>query len=415
MHQISPFEQPEKMVVSRPSGLNWIFCIPSFWGGVSWTLTALLYIFGPIDWRPPGITGILVLVVMALSFFTSFIAFAPSFKKLIESNKKKSPEINLFFLIFLHLVGLGGAILFVFDLQNSDQLNDTFLFLLVNDPLAIRKASLEGIERGIYLNYLGWFASVLTGLRVTNQSRGRVFLLSLVLVQFIFSLVFLNKTRPIAIIILTIFGILVSLRHKVTLRHIFRYLICIGLVFSLIFVAWSARTGKVWSQSTNLHPAVETLFLYLTVGYPYLLHIVETEPGGDYVPVRVLRPFFTLSSIFFHTKPPPSSILPFYEIPFATNVGTALEPFYRDGGMVGLCIGFLALSAITDFLALIALTHGRVAGYCFTIILLLSSASSFFAPKMNAGPVFLFMAIFFISKIISYFRSTKQILIKKYF
>lgn len=306
------------------------------------------------------------------------------------------------------MLGLLGPLIFAYDIESTSQLSSSFIQTLLQDPLSIRKTNLEGIERGMYLGYFGWLASLLTGARIANELPNRKFLLLLVLIQTAANLVFLSKVRPLAILVLTIFGYLLATRKTISIKHALFNLLLVALAFSAFFIIWSATTGKVWSQATDLHPALETLLLYLTVGYPYLIHIVEVEPVDGSFPSRVLRPAFTLASIFFGTTPPPSSILPFYELPYGTNVGTALEPFFRDAGLIGLCIGFFTLSFFVDYLALLAIRHGRTAGFCFAVVLCMSSASAFFAPRLGTGPVFLALLFFLLSKTFFYLRPARS-------
>src|SRR5206468_7567978 len=52
------------------------------------------------------------------------------------------------------------------------------------------------------------------------------------------------------------------------------------------------------------------------------------------------------------TEPPPSVILDAYYVPHPTNVGTALEPLYRDGGAFNVVVGIVVLSLGVDIVAL---------------------------------------------------------------
>lgn len=391
------FQRKTQIHMPQKTSANWLFCIPSFWGLLAWTSTSALYIFGPLDWNPISATGYMLLLSMALAFLISIVFHAPLYKKAVNSPNRALPNSNINTLIALHLVGLLGSLIFAYDITAVYNQSFSFIEAFFQDPLSIRKASLDASPRGVYLAYFGWLASLLTGARLATKTNHRILLATLLLLQFASELVFMNKTRPLAVLILACFGYLFATRKAITLGTASRYLLLIGGAFCIFFVAWSASTGKVWSQGTSLPPALETLVLYLTAGYPYLLHIIETEPGGDFASMRVIRPILTLSAILLGTPPPPSAILPFYELPYATNVGTALEPFFRDGGTLGLCIGFVILSAGVDYLSLTAIRHGRTFGLCLSTTLCLTSASTFFVSKINTGSVALATTLFLIS------------------
>lgn len=348
----------------------------------------------------------LLLIVMAFAFLTSACFFAPLFRAhMARRTENCLPLIPPRLLWILHLLGVCGSALFVHDLQVSGQLKDTFFHLLIQNPLEIRKADLTGVVRGIYLSYIGWLAAFVSGVFLARRVGRKSTHLVLIGLQLAANLVFLNKTRLVAVLLVAGLGYLFTTDRSFSMRGVVGATSLLAVVFITLFIGWSSATGKVFKQGVGLPPAVETFALYLTAGPPYLAHVVNTEPGGVGLPVRTLRPLFKASSKFFGTPTTPSPINDFYYLPYSTNVGTALEPFYRDAGGVGLILGIFILSFGVDFLALFALRFGCLAGHLTVAALCYSSLSAFFVPKLTTGPVlltFVFLALSFYGRMIIY-------------
>src|SRR5439155_17556648 len=90
---------------------------------------------------------------------------------------------------------------------------------------------------------------------------------------------------------------------------------------------------------------------------------------------------------------PPSQINEYFSMPFTTNVGTFLEPFYRDGGFTFAFAAILVHSFGLDWLGLALLRSGRRlalfawANLCFVTFI------SFFTPKITGFPTWLFTGL----------------------
>jgi hypothetical protein len=88
--------------------------------------------------------------------------------------------------------------------------------------------------------------------------------------------------------------------------------------------------------------------------------------------------------------------IPFYSIPITTNVGTTLEPWFRDYGVAGVLIGILVVSFGVDLIAYWGLKFGRVTGTMVAVVMCFCSTLAFFVPRLTSGAVLGALLIFFL-------------------
>lgn len=371
---------------SSKSG-NWIFAIPSFWGLATWTVAVAAYFFGGIGWFPPSETSIAILVAMSMSYLGSLMLFSPVIRSWFDRHFEDiHPPVGIKWIILLHVLGIGFCLLFVMDFEKSGLISDGFFRLLVDNPLEIRAVPLDGLTRGVQLSYIGWIAVFLSGASAALYKKGRLTNYLLVALQLAANLVFISKMRPIAIVFLFAFPYFVLYRRRFSFVRLGAISAILMAAIVAFFIYWSDATGKTYELGLGYPPAVETFLLYFTSGPAYLSHILEYELP-DYDLSRTLRPVYMASAVIFGTDAPPSRILQYYDLPITTNVGTALEPWYRDMGFFGLGVGVVVLSFGLDAMAYWGLRFGRVTGLLLTVMMCVCSTLAFFVPRLSTGPV----------------------------
>jgi hypothetical protein len=174
-----------------------------------------------------------------------------------------------------------------------------------------------------------------------------------------------------------------------------------GLAFVGIFLGIAAWVGKVVSEGqfgeSPLPPFAQNIYVYGTSGFAYFNRLLETQDAVTYVPERVLYPAFKVLAGLGLSAPPPSQINEFFYMPFPTNIGTFLEPFYRDGGRLFLILGIILQSFGLDLAGYAFLRSGRPtarfawANVCFVAFI------GFVTPKLTNFPVWLFTIVGIVS------------------
>lgn len=375
---------------------NWIFAIPSFWGLATWSVALSAYLFGGIGWEPVNEIALSLLLMMPACFLFSLLIFSPVVRSVFNHRYDRLfPKVKLRWEFLLHGLGVVSSLMVIYSVTHSGWIDGDFFTTMINDPIAIRTATSKNPPVGIYIGYAGWIGAFISGAQAGMYKKGRWVHYLLLAIQVVASLVFLSKIRPIAIILLFAFPYLILNYRRFSLARLVTLCATLIVVIVGFFLVWSDSTGKVYALDLGYPPAVETFLLYLTSGPAYFSHIVAVEvPDMDLS--RTLRPFYMLSAMLFDTAPPPPSIIPFYSIPITTNVGTTLEPWFRDYGIAGVLVGVFVVSFGVDLIAYWGLKFGRISGTMVAVVMCFCSTLAFFVPRLTSGAVMGALLIFFL-------------------
>ncbi|MEE6388552.1 O-antigen polymerase [Microbacterium paraoxydans] len=141
----------------------------------------------------------------------------------------------------------------------------------------------------------------------------------------------------------------------------------IGLGALVAFQVLAGALGKTGDVGANVSPllsasGLSSPFIYLTAGVPAFLSLVDSTNGawpptggsrvvyGDYNPQTFGTAYFEPVLSFlpgFRTWNP---VAPFADVGTLTNVYTWVEPFYRDGRVIGVAVGVAAIGALVAYL-----------------------------------------------------------------
>lgn len=362
---------------------------PSFYGFCAWGATYLIYVSNFLPWEPAAPEVHLIFILQIALFFVSTLIFSTYFSatKSTERSLKIVIVPSVWAAIILHAIGFVGIVKFVLDF--SPNLPDSFVSSLFSDSSRIRALGAEMTSTGTQLSYFGWLA---IGISMCYK-KINWWLIAISFLQFFSNLIFIDRTRPVWILF-TAFLCFVWTRNNINGWRVFRYLTFLGVVFILLFVAVALWSGKMGDGlfDDNVNPLVGSLYLYLTAGFSYFAHMLQVEMPPDYfVPERIFAPLLTVLAGFGLSDLPPPQILDFYEIPFPSNVGTALEPFYRDGGFGFLIFGMLIYSFGFNVLGIWLLRKRNALSVYAWATLCFCNFIGFFTPKIGNFPIWFFV------------------------
>jgi len=381
--------------------LRHLFYMPSAYGFILWNAWLVLYWLKliPLDDTEPE-SNLLYLAVAA-AFLCSAAVSARSYKTL-DTRRRASedasapwPRTAWISLLGLHALGAAGIVLYVRDFASHLGGLNGFILTLANEPYKIRWESELTSSTGTQVSYAGWLAIALTVIGVQRGGLRRRWW-ALAAVQFSGNLLFLDRTRPTWILFTALVALLPGTRiagRRLAVR------LAGGLAGAvLVFLLLGSWIGKVnvdhqEFRSSSLPPALESLYIYGVSGFAYFNRILSTEHNQEYLPLRTAYPLFKALAAVGLSKPPPSQILEFLSIPMDTNVGTFLEPFFRDGGLPYLIFGILFYSFGLDWLARGLWRRGTplcdfaAANLCF------ASFIGFFTPKIGDTPLWIFCGL----------------------
>ena len=388
----------------QAGGLGTLLLMPSFQGGLAWAFWLAMYEARLLAWDPaPPLAN--ALYVLALAFYAlSTVTWYSKYRAWRDLNdaellydrkaRRTAPEARLY-LGILHALGFLGWALYTRDFAAALGGLPTFAQLLLGASWMIRRQAEVTSSVGTQLSYFGWIAIALT---CYEYWRGRVsrLWLAVAALQFLANFLYIARTGPTTILFTTGMLALIAVPVAKTKALALR-VVGLAVVLGIIFLVIASWTGKVALQgqygATILPLWAQNLYFYGTGSFGYFSHLVDVQEPIAYVPERALYPALKALAAVGIVPSPPSQINEYFSMPFTTNVGTFLEPFYRDGGFTFAFAAILVHSFGLDWLGLALLRSGRRlalfawANLCFVTFI------SFFTPKLTGFPTWLFTAL----------------------
>ena len=334
----------------------------------------------------------------------------------VDVREETSPYLPVW-LIALHGVGFFGILLYVLELGRYFGGVENYIVALLSTPYEIRGDEFVPTSVGTQLAYLGWFASGWTIYELRRKNLSSVWM-TLPLFQVLGNLVYINRTRPVWIIFTSILIWLVYQRN-ISLRYCLKYIVIFAISAMGLFMGIGMWVGKIFEGKYELGGgllsdiAVE-IYIYGISGFAYFDYLLKHNQIIDYFPSKSFYPVLKLLSKVGLASEPPSQILGFHPVPFMTNVGTFLEPFYADGGILYVIVGVLTYSYLFDIIGYVFLRTGRPAeiyawsNICFCVFM------SFFTAKIFSFAFWMFITIGFFSFLpkMQFFEKKKDRMLK---
>jgi hypothetical protein len=386
---------PPKIMIPQaqlsPNLAQTIAIIPSTYGLLAWVATLLLIPLASTPISPLSDTTIFV-IIYTLFLFGASMAFHARYARssLIRFEPPKLDLTLLFVFGATALVGGLGLLIYLRDVSSyAGGFGGLTYAVLSQDLLTIRAISGELDSIGTQLSYFSWIA-IFLGFAIFLRSDFHLLLRIAVLfatgLLLFGNLFFIDRTRPLWImtpVFMTLF--FAKPFYKYQLARV-AFAVPVGGI--ALFFAFTAITGKYTSYGQ-----VDALFVYTTGSYGYLDALIEDQ---SFVETTFVRTFYWLAKLFElfgGNVEIPSQILDFRYVPFPTNVGTFLEPILSDVGFLPM---FLMMPILIFALDRVALRMFRNGDYFSLLVwgnIIFTLMISFFVPKYNQLPLWLFMGI----------------------
>ncbi len=371
--------------------VNYLLVMPSFYGSVMWLMGLLFYYSRYIKWNETK--GITHIVFWGTEFFLiiATIYFDKHYKRLYNNIVEKlqdetSSGLTFKPLILLHLIGFYGSYLFIRDYSAAVGGYTNFFLALVTSGAGfkIREANSETISLGTQLSYIGWMAIAATLFEVRRKNFNKRLGYFLCFLQFLPNLFYFDRTRP-TWIFFTVFVSIFPIFHKMSRFQLVRNFLLSFILGLSLFVFIAVWSGKGWDFAEE-GKMYENIYIYLCSGYAYFNEMVGVN-AYHFFPERILYPLLKLLNAFSLAPPPPNQILDYLNVPVQTNVGTFLEPFYNDGGLLYVAVGVFIYSFGLNLLGYFLLKSRTpfnlysLGNICFINFI------GFFTPKIGTFPI----------------------------
>lgn len=391
--------------MDEKTGINGKFRIllfmPSFYGLLTFPFFYFLYLINIFPYEEKNLEAQIICIAVVLFFISSIFFNFSNYSFLIKNRyviKKEElrdhlPFTNTVLLLFF-LIGVIGSIKYILDFSSFFGGVWLFFFLLLNDSGQIRIAQETQASVGFQLSYFAWLSISMFVLNVRLKVLNGFYIL-LGMIAFVLNLFFIDRTRPLTILFTTLLILFFVSFDRFTSTSLKRIFLITGIMLVSVFVIIGEWIGKVAQDGeygeTFIPPVFQTAVLYGSSSFGYFNRIVENGENGDFTPLRSLYPAQKLFSAFKITKEPPAQINEFYYIPQPTNVGTFLEPLYRDGGIWFCLVGILLHSFLFDLAGMFFLKYINHFSLYALAVLCFINFFAFFSPKFNVLPVWIFI------------------------
>lgn len=376
-----------------------LFILPSTYGLVVWAVLVFSLSLGIFDVSVSLEAFVVFLYVIFWFWLVNFCSYfarqALPVQKLAIEIKHNKYDTVLF--MGSTIIGIYGLFIYIKDFSSYLGGYSSFFIAFSEKPLIIRALAAEETSIGFQLSYFSWISIfyciyfLFSDLKLAKINS--VLLAGLALTEFSLNLLFIDRTRPV-ILFLSSFLIIVFLkspRIKKPMGVIFA--IFTGPIF--IFLIQASFTGK-FNQDDGL---VNNLLIYIFSGFGYFSSaLVDVRP--EFELTRTFYPIAKIFNIFGGQLEIPSQILDFRNVPFSTNVGTFLEPFLLDGGVLFVVLAVPVLLIVLDFMAVRAIQSKGVLGLFLWANLILVAVFSFFVPKFNSPYFYIFICLYFFERVV---------------
>jgi hypothetical protein len=370
---------------------NWIYIIPSFYGLMAWIFAIILFNIGIVNSDSISLKSVFVVLYVLMSFVFS-IYFNKLFSKniIIKTSCLNYYRSDLYIFIFSTIIGLYGLYIYIRDFSDIIGGISSFLYALSNSALAIREISIENTSIGFQLSYFSWI-SIFFGVCIicspNTKLTTRIIIGTIILFEFSLNLTFVDRTRPTWLLVIIILAI-AFFRGGDKLKIGTSILITVGVVLGMFF-AFAVLTGKYDIQ----YGLIENFTLYTVGGIGYLDSMVNFPSNDEFTLVRTFYPIAKFLEAVGMLNDVPSQVLEPKLIPFWMNVGTFVEPIYSDGGFVFFLAATPLLIVIVDRSALFFYSKNNFASRLVWANLIFSAMISFFVPKFNSVPIYIFLTL----------------------
>lgn len=387
--------------MNRIENVKYLFYLPSFYGLISLSSTYFIYNLQIIDFGPLSLMSHVIILFSILAFLISTFFYYKLYKSTLRNISIESTFYSKIKLSLLYFIGFIGVILFLREyFEFYGGATNYFFVLFSESSTELRINSIIASESiGIQLTYLGWIALGLNTVYFVKNKISKLWLIPFCL-TFLSNLLFIDRTRPMWLILIIVLIILALKVNVFTLKRLVKGLIITIIIFLVLFLAIGKLAGKSneeklyrgWDVSSN----TQNVVFYLTSSFHYLDYIInKKEPAYQFD--RTIYPALkTLNLAGFIENQPTSLINEFYGSPYQTNVGTFLEPFYNDYGIPYMLFGIILHSFFLNYIAIFFFKRKNAFSMFVAVNICIVDFFIFFTPKINNFPVWLFLFLGYI-------------------
>jgi oligosaccharide repeat unit polymerase len=330
--------------------LNYYTCrdvgYPPFLMSALWLLVMTLYCFAPIPIYAISFVTALIFVVTVISFSAGgLLAFHSGIgsKEKVRGNERWNerpahPRLKLLFLLAT-AAALPWAFHHAGELMLQSGVDDPFI------GLRMELGAEDRVGYGAVLNNIGLLSNFTTLVYAIEPRRNRseriCYGISL-LISLIFA-VLSSGRLAFYLLFIALTGIAL-IRRRLTATKVVGGLLFLVLLFGSFAVLLRKGGDPDIPWSDNIASIAESFFTYCLGGIAAFDQVVRGT-----APQLSLGAFTGVINVFYHLSGQRviSGVQPTVAVPFETNVYTAIQPVYKDFGILGVVMSFALIGAAT--------------------------------------------------------------------
>jgi oligosaccharide repeat unit polymerase len=331
--------------------LNYYTCrdvgYPPFLMSALWLLVMMLYCLAPIPIYAISFVTALIFVVTVITFSAGGLLALHSgigSKDKVRENESWSgdpahPRLKMLFLLAT-AVALPLAFYHANELMLQSGVDDPFI------GLRMELGSEDIVGYGVVLNNIGLLSDFTTLLYAIEPRRNRservCYGISL-LVSLIYALLSSGRL-PFYMLFIALTGIAL-IRRRLTVTKVVASVLFLVLLFGSYAVLLRKGGDPDAPWSDNIAFIAESFFTYCLGGIAAFDQVVR-----GHAPQLSVGAFSSIINVFYHLIGHRliSGVHPPVAVPFETNVYTALQPVYKDFGILGIVVVFALIGAVTS-------------------------------------------------------------------
>lgn len=251
--------------------------------------------------------------------------------------------------------------------------------------LRVELTSSDSLSYGFLGNAaaLSYFTTFIYAIEHGDELREKLQYYLSVLISFAYALLSTGRT-PFLLVLITLMGI-AAMRNRLGPKKIF----VSTIVFVGAFAVFALILGKggdlAASVSDNVSSVEESFAQYAIGAIPAFDQVVKRDAPLDYGKNTFLDGLNLL-----RRATGGRAISPIQEevsVPFPTNVYTAIQPPFKDFGIIGVVLAFGVIGALSTYFFLRALSGDSLNIFCYSLSLyplfLMAFTDQYFAPMLS--------------------------------
>ncbi|WP_428223299.1 O-antigen polymerase [Flavobacterium sp.] len=389
----------------RLTDFKYLIYVPSFHGFATFLFFYICYFLGIIEYNNCDNYTHLIYITCIFFFLISSFLFVNRFKTRLQNTYVSNFTCNFYdsvtmrrYVYIFYAIGNLGFVLYLQKVISFFGGVSIFLAILLSeDSTQIRIESDNFSDSiGIQLSYFSWIAAAIS-LIVLRQSKNKKKYIALIVFTFLQNVLFIDRTRPMWIILTLLISVFPFSHRKISNVKVVLTTFFLGVGFYGLFSIIAVLAGKSLTEKQfkgwDISPSAQNFIYYGTSSFAYFNNMVENEEIDSFKLDRTVYPLLKITSSLGITDQPSSLVNDFYFIPSPTNVGTFLEPFYRDGGFLFVFFGMFFHSVILNALGVFFLKNANPFGLFAYANICYVNLMAFFTPKINNFPIWLFLTL----------------------